>query len=479
MPVPPIIEGVSGSHPFRTFIAAYNWLRVSGYPWLRQVGPSVERQSLAWEKRFVPQAEALWTRCGLDRRTIRGVAPWGAFLVFFLLLLTRSWHWIVNPQFYIEDGVEFYGVEFNSLDLAHKLQTLPRIYMGYYHLTPRLLSIVASSLPLRYGPLAMELQALAVQALAGAFFLSSRLERQIPSIGMRLLCGLLVIGYPYSNELFANVAHSQWYLALLGATILCADPGKGRISRFGDYLLILLIAFTGPFSLVLAPLAWAVGWKDPHRRVLAVILTVAAGITAWSIFTHPRLGVHGRPRLSLFYRMLSNQVVIGSTLGLKEVNASEYIAIFNWPEFFYAAFCIGVVSFAIWRGSAWIRGLAAIGIFTVATALYSGSNWNLLGAAGVGERYFFFVGLLFLIGCAMASLAASRATYRWGFRALLLGTAFGVVWNWVYAAPFHDFDYPPQIAAFDQVPPGGHLDVKFPIDRKSTVYSWVVSLSKR
>jgi hypothetical protein len=459
---------VSSGESFKTFIAIYHGVK----PALRKAEAFATRH----DERFTSALTGLSHRFGLDKEESSWLKPWSAFLIFFALLLTRSWHWIAHPQFYIEDGPEFYGIAFNAK--GHELGTLFQIYMGYYHLIPRLISVAASEFPPSQGPLLMELSALAIQALAGSVFLSSRLKEQMPSIGVRALCGLLVIGFPYSNELFGNVAHSQWYLALFATILLCARPGDSILSRVCDFIAIGLIGLTGPFSLILAPLAWLVAKRDRHRLMLASLLSAEATFTVISIFTHPRFGAHGNPRLSLFERMLSNQVVIGATLGFNRAVEVPYEPFQNLPELVYSVFCVIVLGFGIWKGRTWVRGIAAIGLFTLLTSLYSGSNWRMLGSGGVGERYFLYLGLLYVVSCGLISQQSRLASVRWGFRAILLATCFGVAWNWVYAPPFPQFEYGPQIAAFSSLRPGEQLQIQMPIDRKSPTSHWTVSLTK-
>ena len=157
------------------------------------------------------------------------------FLLFFLLASSRAIHWLLNPQFYIEDGREFYLPAFTQ-----GISSIPRVYASYYHLVPRMLSLLAASLPLRYGPVALELLALGVQASVAAFLVSRRMEKQLPSKLIRSGLAFFVIADPYSNELFANVTHSQWYLGILTLAILFSERGRKSLSVLGDSLVLLL-----------------------------------------------------------------------------------------------------------------------------------------------------------------------------------------------------------------------------------------------
>lgn len=71
------------------------------------------------------------------------------FVVAFLLLLTRGFHLLDRPDFYIEDGREFF-------QNAHNLgfSSLLRVYPGYLHLFPRIASRIADAFPLKDGQIA-------------------------------------------------------------------------------------------------------------------------------------------------------------------------------------------------------------------------------------------------------------------------------------------------------------------------------------
>src|SRR5471030_2288243 len=209
---------VEPKDPFGTFRAVFRWLRTL---------PLAVERCLVWLEQVIVAR--------FPQRLIAAVSsvtgylaehPLLAFLLFFGLISSRAIHWLSNPQFFIEDGPEFYGPAFNN-----GLTTLTREYASYFHAVHRILALIATAFPLRYGPLVMELLALSVQSATAAFILSKRLANQIPSANVRFSIGFFLIAHPYSDELFGNVAHCQWYLAIISMAIVFAEPCKLFVFR--------------------------------------------------------------------------------------------------------------------------------------------------------------------------------------------------------------------------------------------------------
>ncbi|MGV3613871.1 MAG: hypothetical protein ACO1SV_00930 [Fimbriimonas sp.] len=218
-----------------------------------------------------------------EPKTFPSWLPLATFFVAFLAICRRGWALLDRPDFYIEDGREFFQHAYNL-----GVESLWRVYAGYFHAFPRLGALLADLLPIRYAPLAVSLEAIALQAATAAFLVSGRLARQIPSVWARGLLAFAVVAHPNADELFGNIAHSQWYLALLVILILSAEPAKGRVQRVLEGLLLVVAAFTGPFPLVLAPFALVVAFRDRRFWFPSAVLTLGAVVTFAPIMAHPR-----------------------------------------------------------------------------------------------------------------------------------------------------------------------------------------------
>jgi len=396
-----------------------------------------------------------------------------AFLLFFLLASSRAVHWLANPQFYIEDGQEFYLSAFNE-----GLHSISREYASYYHVVPRILSLVAAALPLRYGPLALEVAALCVQAGVSAFLLSRRMAKQIPSKLVRFGLAFFVIADPNSTELFANVSHSQWYLGILSLAILFSAPGRRVLSTLSDGVLLLLTGLTGPFAPVMAIFGWSHFRQLRSRWLVLTVATLTAAVTAASMIQHPRTGIADDAGATFLYRILTNQILYGTLRGFHYAYHTVSDPMFNLREFGCAIFGVAVIVAGIWKAPSFIRALGWLGLYCLVTSLLSGASWNLLGCPGVGERYFLYLDIVFVYGLFALSQQARSALIRWGFRGLLLVMAVAIVQEWVYDPPFSRFDFAPQIAGYDKLRPGESMEVLTPIDRKSPSVYWTITVPK-
>ena len=397
-----------------------------------------------------------------------------AFLLFFLLACSRAIHWLADPQFYIEDGKEFYLPAFTD-----GLHSIPREYASYYHVVPRILSLIAATFPVAFGPLVLEILALGVQAGVSAFLLSRRMAKQLPSKLVRFGLAFFIIADPNSNELFANVTHSQWYLAILGLAILFSERGRRTISTVGDFMLLILTGLTGPFAPIMALFSWSQFRQLRLRWVILVVTSLTAAITAASMLQHPRSGINEDASAVRLFRLLANQILYGTSRGFHFAYHTISPPTFNWREFGCAVFAVAVIVGGVWRAPSFIRALGWLGLYSLIASLVSQASWNLLGCPGVGERYFFYLDIVFAYGLFALGQQARSALIRWCFRGILLITAVAMIQEWVYDPPFARFDYAPQINGFDRLRPGGFKEVMTPIDRKSPYDFWMIEIPKK
>ncbi|HWD41645.1 MAG TPA: hypothetical protein VG944_22575 [Fimbriimonas sp.] len=444
-----------------------------------QLSFSTFRSGFALLERLSRRLEGLWpsSLSQLFRRFEPLLNPWLVFPLAFALICLRGLPWLTHPQFMIEDGPTFYQAAYD-----HGWRSVFETYGGYYHLEPRLAALLAASFPVLRGPLVMALCAIFVQAAVAGSLLSKRLENQIPSVWVRGLLALLIVGYPNAEEIFANVAHSQWYLCILGMAFLYCKPGKTRLTTVLEICITVLIAFTGPFSLVLAPLAWYLAWANKprfgRRRVaLALVWSVAFLVTVASLLVQPRLGHSGSHRPYLLVRMISEQVAIGSLQGLQEMRSRQADAFCNIPSVTYAFGVVAVLAYGFAKGSGFLKALICMGVFSFLSAVLTDTSWIALGN-GLGERYFLFLGLSFLLGLVLLSRNLPWAPGRWALRALAVVAVTGILRNWTYPPPNPALDYKTQLASFARLPRGAVLDVQTPIDRLTKQFR-IIHLRKR
>src|SRR5690606_9686913 len=180
---------------------------------------------------------------------------------FAALIVARTPDALFTPQFWAEDGCEWYARAHNS----GALRSLVQPFGGYLQTYPRLVGILSVALGLRHAPLVMALCALAVQAIVPAFLMSSRFESVVPGRLRRLALALVLLTAPNLYEVHLNVSNSHVHLALLAFLVVIAPPAASRGWRAFDVGVLLLSGVSGPFCVLLLPVA-VVAWLHDRER---------------------------------------------------------------------------------------------------------------------------------------------------------------------------------------------------------------------
>ncbi len=176
--------------------------------------------------------------------------------------------------------------------------------------------------PLLWAPLISNVIALSVQILPVILIVSSRFAHLIPSLAIRVLLAFLYLAVPNATEIHGSMANSQWYLALLACMVLVAKPSKELAWRAFDIGIILLSALSGPFSILLLPIA-LIYWRIRRDRWLIVLISglavgaLAQGITILLNASTARHVASSGATPGLFAKILAGQVFLGALIGEK------------------------------------------------------------------------------------------------------------------------------------------------------------------
>ena len=201
-------------------------------------------------------------------------AVWTAvvFSAAFILLASHRPDVLTNPQPYVEDGKIFIAGAYND-----GLRCLFHPYAGYLHTFQRIVSLIAVNISILHAPLIMNTVALAVQAGTCAFIATSgRLAGQFPSKASRFVAAALVVAFPYSPELLGMLTDVQWTFPILSLAIICAKPPASSVRSALDYIGIVILSLTGPFSIMLAPIALLRARSSMHHTILALLVSLGA-----------------------------------------------------------------------------------------------------------------------------------------------------------------------------------------------------------
>jgi hypothetical protein len=250
----------------------------------------------------------------LDKRD--GLSHSAQLMVFGLILGALFIRWpslFLNAQFYAEDGIVWYAQAYNS----SWVQSLLIPQAGYLQTLPRLGAGLALLVPLRYAPLAMALIGALIQVLPATILLSERCRTWAP-LSTRALFATVYVVLPNTKEVHVVLTNSQWHLALAGVLLAFAAPPKGWVGRSFDLFLFALGGFSGPFFIVLAPLALIYWWFRRRSWSLAILAVMSIGVVAQIgvlVFGGLRVKRDLGASLDSFLRIIGGNIVAGSLFG--------------------------------------------------------------------------------------------------------------------------------------------------------------------
>jgi hypothetical protein len=404
------------------------------------------------------------------------------FLVGCVILALRRPDAVANPQFYVEDGTTFYAD-------AHEmgaLRALVTTHRGYFCLAQRLGAALAIVVPFSFAPLVSNLVGMALQALPAVFLASSRLLPERP-VWVRLGMALLYLVMPATWGTNANLTHSMWHLASLGCMVVVARPARTTGWRIFDVAALAVAGLTGPFSILLTPVAALKWFATRSSRDLGVAAAVAAmgAIQATSLLltpARPEGAIPIGPSLSSFTRIVAQRVVYGALFGQHgaEKIMSSGSNPLDWKVGVAVAAVLGVAAmlYAAWRGPLELRLYILFAGLTFAAALATPAPsapaiwWELLRHPGNGNRYFVttvFALLMTLVWFASQRRAALRAV---GIAGVAVAVLFGVRYD-RREPPYPDFDFEESVWRYENAADRERLILlEPPVD-------WELAITKR
>jgi hypothetical protein len=241
------------------------------------------------------------------------------FLIALVLSVSRRPDAVLNPQFYAEDGRVFFQDAYN---LGWR-SALLHPYGGYFHAAPRLAAALALLAPLFLAPLILNLIALTLQALPANLLLSPR-SSGWGGFRIRALMAALYLALPNCGELDANITNCQCSLALIALLLLVASQPRGLAARWMEGIFLLLFGLSGPYCILLFPIAVTVAWirSVPWRWISVAILAATSLVEGWSLLFLDKQGrLHYAVGASWarFTRILAGQIYLGALLGVNRI----------------------------------------------------------------------------------------------------------------------------------------------------------------
>jgi hypothetical protein len=350
-------------------------------------------------------------------------SPWqrAALLAGFALLvalrLPNAW---IHGRFLDEEGTIFFAFAWHRPALA----ALFRSFGGYLNLAANATTlgdvtlVRAGLLPLEYAPYLTMLTALLFQLLPAILLLTGR-GRWLANRRAILIALLVIAIGPRTEEVFLDVLHIQFHLALCTALILALDMPRSRGARIGYAAILFVTPLCGPAAIILLPFFAVRSWidRDRARLVQTVALAVGTVLQMLLFFTpSPVRGAFLDPvslAAMLFVRLAAmpfTSVSVANKLG-RAIYGSYHDGGIGW----WGAAAGALAYFGALVGLAWRdRRDAAIWLIVPGLAIAAISfGGGMIAAAprewfsvGAGERYNFLPLTLLTLG--LAALAARR-----------------------------------------------------------------------
>ena len=193
-----------------------------------------------------------------------------AVAVTSALLVLRRPDAVFHAQFWAEDGVVWFADAYNH----GALRALLLARDGYLQTLPRLACAIALWAPLVRAPLVTNLIALVIEALPPLFLVSSRM-RSLGPLGLRCALALLMLFVPDASEVHAAITDAEFQMAVVACLVIIAEVPRSRAGRVFDVVILTLFSLTGPFCVLLFPVAllrtlWPRFVRNLRRRAAGV-----------------------------------------------------------------------------------------------------------------------------------------------------------------------------------------------------------------
>lgn len=364
-------------------------------------------------------------------------------VVAWVLIVSRRPAAVFHPMFWAESGTIWYAQAWN---LGWKTLWVP--YGGYLQVVPRLVALLATYFPITYGPSIFVGVAWIAQVAPLWYWFSSRFDAVVPSWYLRGFLGLLYLVIPNSYEVNMNLTNSQVHLALVAFLLLYTSPPTSKWSHRRDIVVLALAALSGPYCLLLWPVALWQWWseRDRWRLQILMFLTATSVVQGTIVLVFAKTARSAAPlgaSLGNLLRIVGGQVLTASLFGMH-----EYARISSLPQWHGLVLPLlvvvaggVVVAHAARTGPPILRGLIVYAGLVLTAALMlplvsmTQPQWPLMAVAGEGNRYY-FIPMLAWTSSLLYCLTSNRAhMLRWVATVLLsILLIVGIPRDWAYPA---------------------------------------------
>ena len=186
---------------------------------------------------------------------------------------------------------------------------------GYYQTISRITAGLATLVPLEVAPLVMNIVFILVKSYLVALLFTERLSHLCNSQHLKIIAALFILVTPNAQEVHGNVTNAHWFLSAIALLILLSEEPRSKIIKCFDYFVLLIAGLSGPFSIIISPLA--IIWNyinraslSTHSKLLTVCICVTACIQLFTVLStgDHRLNSELGASVSLFVQIISSRL---------------------------------------------------------------------------------------------------------------------------------------------------------------------------
>ena len=202
--------------------------------------------------------------------------PYGALMLYALLIWARLPVLFSDPRFWAEEGTVFFG---SALEQPF-LGSLFMVRQGYFNLIDNVAGIIAArAVPLERAPVVTLMVSLLIQLLPAWLILTSRIEVLRSRTSQTMALGVILLSIP-DIEIWLNTSNCQFHLAVSVFIILISAAQQRRYAILGRAAVLLMSGLTGIASVLLAPffMVRAAVERTRARVIEAAVLTFSMAV---------------------------------------------------------------------------------------------------------------------------------------------------------------------------------------------------------
>lgn len=398
------------------------------------------------------------------QRSLQDALPWWGLVLAFLFIaaavISRKPELIFRAQFRGDEALWFADAYANGA-----LHAILQPQAGYLCIASKLAIPPALHVPLLYAPVIFGLFAVCTFALVGWFLATTRLAHAARLQSRMLLCFFWII-LPNADEVL-SLNETQWMLAGLGFAILVSSTPRTIWWKAFDVVAVALISVTGPFCILLLPIAivcWIVR-RSKWTVILACILAIGCCIQLVTL-RHNLTPCTPREILNpLLARLSAGQIFLFGTLNGGNIlsHATTSTPGVTPLAVFILAAGLSIAVYACLKGSLELKLFITFAGLVFAAAIWRlrcdpGWAWQTLMNVDYAIRYWYIPRLAV---CATLLWMIGRQRPAWiriaAGAAILLLTAFAFT-NWRYPAPPYQ-DFRRYALAFEHAAKGTQMSI--------------------